>query len=97
MWSECRALCWIGYNAVLSVTELLLMSQPPDKNPAPSFGAVLASAVAAMFGVQSSKNRERDFTRGKPIHYIIVGLVLTLVFVLSVWGLVKMVLSNAGL
>lgn len=73
------------------------MSQPPDKNSSPSFGAVLASAVSAMFGVQSSKNRERDFTRGKPIHYIIVGLVLTAVFVLSVWGLVTMVLSNAGL
>ena len=73
------------------------MSQSPDKKPSPSFGAVLASAVAAMFGVQSSKNRERDFTRGKPIHYIIVGVVLTAVFVLAVWGLVKLVLSNAGL
>ena len=73
------------------------MSQPTDKNPSPSFGAVLASAVAAMFGVQSSKNRERDFTRGKPIHYIIVGLILTVVFVLAVWGLVRMVLSSAGL
>ena len=73
------------------------MSQPSDKDSSPSFGAVLASAVAAMFGVQSSKNRERDFTRGKPIHYIVVGLVLTLVFVLGVWGLVKWVLSNAGL
>jgi hypothetical protein len=70
--------------------------QPEEKN-SPSFGAVLASVVAAVFGVQSSKNRERDFTRGKPIHYIIVGLIVTLVFVLSVWGVVKLVLSNAGL
>ena len=74
-----------------------MSNQQPEKTSPPSFGAVLTSALAAVFGVQSSKNHERDFTRGKPIHYIIVGLLVTLVFVLSVWGVVKLVLSNAGL
>ncbi len=74
-----------------------MSNQQPEEKSSPSFGAVLASAVAAVFGVQSSKNRERDFTRGKPIHYIMVGLIVTLVFVLSVWGIVKLVLSKAGL
>jgi hypothetical protein len=74
------------------------MSNPQaDQKTPPTFGSVLSSAVAALFGVQSNKNRERDFTRGKPIHYILVGLIVTLVFVLSVWGIVKLVLSNAGL
>ncbi len=74
-----------------------MSDQQPDKRKSPSFVAVLASAMAAVFGVQSSRNHERDFTRGKPIHYIMVGLIVTLVFVLTVWGVVRLVLSNAGL
>jgi hypothetical protein len=68
----------------------------PQRQPPPSFLSVLTSAAAALFGVQSRKNYDRDFTRGKPIHYIIVGLIVTVVFILSVWGLVKFVLSKAG-
>ena len=74
-----------------------MSNQQSDEKMPPTFGSVLSSGIAALFGVQSSKNRERDFTRGKPIHYIMVGLILTLVFVLSVWGVVKLVLSMAGL
>lgn len=73
------------------------MSSSTDKESPPTFVAVLKSAVAAMFGVQSDKNRERDFTRGRPIHFVMVGLLVTVVFVLVVWGLVKLVLSAAGL
>jgi len=73
-----------------------LSMSDPQRQPPPSFLSVLSSAAAALFGVQSSKNYDRDFTRGKPIHYIIVGLIVTVVFILSVWGLVKFVLSKAG-
>ncbi len=70
--------------------------QTDEKSP-PTFWSVLSSVAAAVFGVQSSKNHERDFTRGKPIHYIMVGLLVTAIFVLTVWGVVKLVLSQAGL
>ena len=56
------------------------------------FSDVVKSVAAAFFGVQSAKNRERDFTRGKPVHYIAMGLVATLLFVLLMWGLVKLFL-----
>jgi hypothetical protein len=56
---------------------------------------IIKSVMAAFFGVQSNKNRERDFAHGRPIHYIIIGLVATLVFMLVVWGLVKLVLVLA--
>lgn len=55
------------------------------------------SVLAAMFGVQSSTRHERDFTRGRPSQYIIVGLLFTLIFILIVWGVVKLVLAGAGL
>ena len=61
-----------------------------------TFWQVIISVLAAFFGVQSDKNRERDFKHGKPIHFIIAGLLLTLLFILVVWGVVKLVLNAAG-
>ena len=67
-----------------------------DQQKAPSFLSVLGSVVASMFGVQSTRRHEADFTRGKPIHYILVGLLVTVVFILTVWGVVRLVLGLAG-
>jgi len=58
--------------------------------------SIFKSVLSSFFGVQSAKNRERDFQHGKPIHYIIVGLVMTLTFILTIWGVVKLVLHLAG-
>jgi len=63
---------------------------------APSFLSVLGSVLAAMFGVQSSRKRKEDFTHGKPSQYIIIGLLVTVIFMLLIWGLVKLVLNQAG-
>jgi hypothetical protein len=62
----------------------------------PNLLSVFKSVLASFFGVQSSKARERDFTHGKPAHYIIVGLILTALFILTVWSVVKLVLHLAG-
>jgi hypothetical protein len=56
----------------------------------------IGSVLAAFFGVQSDKARERDFTKGKPSTYIILGIVLTVVFILTVFGIVKLVTTLAG-
>ncbi|MDD3762019.1 MAG: DUF2970 domain-containing protein [Nevskiales bacterium] len=57
----------------------------------------IKSVSASFFGVQSSKNRERDFTKGKPIHFIIIGVVMTVLFILAVWTAVKVALHSAGM
>ncbi|MBF7730676.1 DUF2970 domain-containing protein [Pseudomonas sp. N040] len=54
------------------------------------------SVVAAAFGVQSGKNRARDFSRGKPSHFIALGLIFTILFVLVIVGVVQLVLHLAG-
>lgn len=72
------------------------MNQEKENRQTPSFFSVLGSVLASMFGVQSSKKHEADFARGKPIHYIMVGLLVTVVFILTVWGVVKLVLAFAG-
>jgi len=62
----------------------------------PSLLNVLGSVLASMFGVQSNRTREQDFTHGKPSQYIIIGLLVTVVFVLTIWGVVKLVMKLAG-
>ncbi|MQK16923.1 DUF2970 domain-containing protein, partial [Escherichia coli] len=61
-----------------------------------TFREMLLSVLAAAFGVQSGKNRARDFERGKPVHFILLGVLFTSVFVLLLFGLVRLVLHLAG-
>jgi len=69
--------------------------QSPDDKPL-TFWQIAASTAAAAFGVQNRANRERDFSRGKPLHFIIAGIVFTAVFVLIVVVVVRLVLSSAS-
>jgi len=62
------------------------------RDGAPSLGKVLTSVIASFFGVQSNRRRTEDFTHGKASHYIVVGLGVTLLFILTVWGVVQLVL-----
>ncbi len=56
---------------------------------------VFGSVAASFFGVQKNANRERDFKRGRARDFIIVGIALTLLFILSVWGVVQLVMHLA--
>jgi hypothetical protein len=69
--------------------------QAPEQKP-PTLWQVAKSVAAAFFGVQSEANRQRDFTRGKPSQFIIIGLIATALFVLVMIGIVKLVLRLAG-
>ena len=67
-----------------------------DNKQQPSLWQVAKSIGAALFGVQTSKNYERDFTRGKPSQYIILGLIGVAIFIGTVIGVVMVVMSMAG-
>jgi hypothetical protein len=58
--------------------------------------AVIGSVFAAGLGVQSSKNRERDFKQGNFKTFVVAGIVFTLLFIGVVYGIVQLVLKNAG-
>ena len=72
--------------------------EPEDSKDSrsPSLLGVFGSVLASMFGVQSSSQHKADFTHGKPWQFIIVGLVMTAVFVLVVWGVVSLVMRLSG-
>ena len=57
--------------------------------------SVFQSVVAAAIGVQSEKNRQRDFSHGKPVYFIIAGLVFLLVFIVTIIAVVQLVLPGA--
>lgn len=57
---------------------------------------VIASVFAAALGVQSSRNRERDFKQGRAGVFIAAGIIFTLLFIGAVITVVHLVLENAG-
>ncbi|WP_017479946.1 DUF2970 domain-containing protein [Pseudomonas sp. PAMC 26793] len=67
-----------------------------SNNKPPTFWQMLHSVMAAAFGVQSGKNRARDFTHGKPSHFVALGILFTVFFALTLFGIVKLVLLLAG-
>lgn len=70
-----------------------MSDQEPSKKPL-TLLQIIGSVLAAAFGVQSNKNRERDFTQAKPGTYIIAGLIFTFLFVLSLALVVKLILGS---
>ena len=74
------------------------MSEPTDQPPhRPTLLQEIGSVLASFFGVQSSKNRQRDFSSGSAMRFVVVGLLMTATFVLVVFGVVKLVMRQAGL
>ncbi len=62
----------------------------------PSLRQVIGSVLAAGFGVQSNKNRERDFSSGSGKQFVVVGLVATALFALTIYLVVQLVLTLFG-
>jgi hypothetical protein len=67
-----------------------------SKSKGPGLLEVMKSVLASFFGVQSEQNRERDFQHGRPVHYILIGVIATAMFVLIMWGIVRIILGAAG-
>lgn len=75
------------------------MNQSTQENGEPpvkiGFWQLMKSTLSAFIGVQSNANRERDFSHGKLSHFIWMGLLLGVVFVLTIVGVVQLVLHFA--
>ncbi|MFT5334222.1 MAG: hypothetical protein ACJASY_001814 [Halioglobus sp.] len=66
--------------------------KPDSLNPM----QVISSVFAAGLGVQSSKNRERDFKQGRFSVFVAAGIVFTLVFMGVIYTVVQLVLKSSG-
>ena len=64
--------------------------------PGTGFWSVLRSVIASLFGVQSHKNYERDFTKGNFISFAVIGVILVATFVILLFSFVKWYVTAAG-
>jgi len=63
----------------------------------PNFWQVLQSVLGALFGVQSSKVRERDFMAGRSWWvYLGLGILVVILLILLLIGIAKWILWQAG-
>ncbi|MDG1163750.1 MAG: DUF2970 domain-containing protein [Porticoccaceae bacterium] len=66
-----------------------------EKKPKrPGLGDLVKSILAAAIGVQTDKNREKDFNEGSPLAFIIGGFVFTFLFIATIATIVGVILSN---
>ncbi len=56
------------------------------------FWRMMLSVMQASFGVQSKKNKERDFASGSIKGFVIAALVFTILFVVTVATVVNLIL-----
>ncbi len=66
----------------------------PEDNKV-SFLSVIGSVLAAIFGVQSDKNRKRDFQQNNATSYIVVGIIMVIGLVITMIIVVNSVISSA--
>lgn len=65
-------------------------------SPKPNFWQILVSVLGALFGVQSSKVRERDFSGARPWWvYVLVGVGVVLLFIILLLILTKFIVVTA--
>lgn len=56
---------------------------------------VVISVIASIFGVQSDKNRDRDFEKGNASDYIVMGIVIVVAIMIGMVVLVNSVIESA--
>jgi hypothetical protein len=68
-----------------------------EEKPAPDITIlqVVGSILASFYGVQSAKSRKRDFQHGKAKTFIVVGILMTAVWYLTIYLVVTLVLHVA--
>ena len=52
---------------------------------------IIQSTLAAAIGVQSKKNRERDFQEGNAGTFVAAGIIFTVLFIATVMTVVQLV------
>lgn len=71
-------------------------SQDPDPDKKPTLPQLVGSVLSAAVGIQSNKNRERDFKHGKLRTFVVAGVIYVALFIITVYSVVRLVLSHTS-
>ena len=55
---------------------------------------VTLSVLAAMFGVQNHEKHRRDFEKGDPIQFILIGILFVVLFVFTLIWIVGLIIRH---
>lgn len=84
---------YLALSCFIMPTLIICSENTMDQQPAkPSFLQAVISTLWAFLGISKNARRERDFQHGDPKVFIFVGILLTVIFVLSVYTVVQLVL-----
>lgn len=67
-----------------------------DSDSKVSFLSMIQSVFAAIFGIQSDKNREKDFKKGDASQFIVLGIIAVVAIMATMAIVVNQVLESAG-
>ena len=70
--------------------------QSPGETKSRGFLGLLQSTVAAIFGIQSDKNRQQDFKQGDASQFIIMGIIAAVAIVVIMIVVVNSVIDSAA-
>ncbi len=59
-----------------------------------NFLRILQTLLSGLFGIQSRKNMEKDFTTGKIQHYVIAGIITVILIIFIIYNIVKFIINN---
>ncbi|OBP16397.1 hypothetical protein A5320_03020 [Rheinheimera sp. SA_1] len=59
----------------------------------PTLKQIIKAVAGAFIGVQSEHQRQQDFNAQSPLPYIIVGVLMTMLFIAALITIVTLVLS----
>ena len=71
--------------------------KPQPKNAKPGIWKMTLSVLASFAGIQNNENHETDEAHIEKVGfmpYIVISVVMTIVFVLVIYGVVQVILSN---
>ena len=54
----------------------------------------IISILQALFGVQSSENRDRDFESGNPVIFFVVAIIATMLFLMGLFMFVNIIVLD---
>ena len=58
------------------------------------FIRVVKSVLWAMIGVQKKENLKHDFSKSSATPFIVAGIIMVLLFLVTIWGVVQIALSG---
>lgn len=74
--------------------ESKIKSNSESEIESPGLFSMIGSVLAAMIGIQTEEQRKQDFTKGKVTHFIVIGIIMVIIFIVTLINIVDSILKE---